>query len=72
MDVFDKGQQLEQEQRERAIARVRQQVPKGPEVDECDCGAQIAPERKKALPGVRTCIACAEREEKQKGSRWVR
>ena len=47
-----------------AIAAARARMPHGDSAEECgDCGEPIPPKRRKALPGVRTCVACqAERD----------
>lgn len=47
------------------IARVRSRMPKGESLTECEeCGEPIPEARRKALPGVRLCIACREEEDK--------
>ena len=47
-----------------AIAAARARMPAGEAAEECDdCGERIPERRRKALPGVRTCVACqAERD----------
>jgi len=49
-----------------AIAHARALMPQGESAEECDeCGQLIPEGRRKALPGVRTCVACqAERDAK--------
>ena len=42
-----------------AVAHARALMPSGASAKECDdCGEDIPPARRKALPGVRTCVAC--------------
>jgi phage/conjugal plasmid C-4 type zinc finger TraR family protein len=47
-----------------AVALARALMPKGESADQCDdCDEPIPAARRKAVPGVRTCIACqAERD----------
>jgi len=47
-----------------AIKRARSQLPQGPGRARCEeCDAPIPEARRKAMPGVRLCIACQEAEE---------
>ena len=42
-----------------AIQRARSQLPSGPGLSHCaECDAEIPAARRKALPGVRLCVAC--------------
>ena len=42
-----------------AVLRARALMPHGDSAEECDdCGEPIPKKRRKALPGVRTCVAC--------------
>ena len=42
-----------------AVLRARASAPKGKSATECDdCGEPIPAGRRKALPGVRTCVGC--------------
>lgn len=52
-----------------AIKRARAQLPAGPGLPHCaECGAEIPEARRKALPGVRLCVACqAEQDKEQAG-----
>jgi phage/conjugal plasmid C-4 type zinc finger TraR family protein len=46
------------------IKRARSQLPQGPGRSHCEeCDAPIPEARRKAMPGVRLCIACQEAEE---------
>ncbi len=47
-----------------AVARARSKQRKGPGLSHCgECGAPIPEARRKAVPGVRLCVACqAERD----------
>jgi phage/conjugal plasmid C-4 type zinc finger TraR family protein len=51
-----------------AIKRARSQLPSGPGRTHCEeCDAPIPEARRKAVPGVRLCIACQEAEEREEG-----
>ena len=44
-----------------AIKRARSQLPSGPSLERCEeCDARIPEARRKAVPGVRLCVACQE------------
>ncbi|WP_376693164.1 DksA/TraR family C4-type zinc finger protein [Wenzhouxiangella sp. EGI_FJ10409] len=46
---------------EDGLARVRSRIPTGESRRECEeCGEAIPEARRKALPGVRLCVACQE------------
>lgn len=46
---------------EDGIRRVRSQLPQGPGLRLCEeCGTRIPEARRKAVPGVRLCVACQE------------
>jgi phage/conjugal plasmid C-4 type zinc finger TraR family protein len=48
-----------------AIQRARASTPHGTSAKECDdCGEPIPARRRKALPGVRTCVACQSLRDK--------
>jgi phage/conjugal plasmid C-4 type zinc finger TraR family protein len=48
-----------------AIEAARLRMPAGPSAEECDdCGEPIPAARSKALPGVRTCVACQSERDK--------
>lgn len=53
-----------------AIKRVRSQLPQGPGSTHCEaCDAAIPEARRKALPGVRLCVACQHaRDQEQVGT----
>ena len=43
------------------ILRAQSRLPQGPGLKSCaDCGAEIPEARRKAIPGVRLCIACQD------------
>ena len=52
---------------EDAVKRARSQLPKGPSRMRCeDCDEPIPAARRKAIPGVRLCVACqSERDREQ-------
>ena len=44
---------------EDAVESMRRRLPRGESLHECEeCGAEIPPGRREALPGVRLCVAC--------------
>ena len=48
-----------------AIQRARRQLPSGPGLAHCaECEAEIPEARRKALPGVRLCVACQSEHDK--------
>ena len=51
-----------------AVKHARAQLPQGESLSHCeDCDAPIPDARRKAVPGVRLCIACqSERDEESK------
>lgn len=49
---------------EDAVARARGELPHGESRDECEsCGDPIPEARRKAVPGVRLCIACQQEKD---------
>ncbi|SDO31459.1 DksA/TraR family C4-type zinc finger protein [Vreelandella arcis] len=50
-----------------AVQRARRQLPRGESLAECEeCGEPIPEARRKAMPGVRLCVACqSELDKKQ-------
>lgn len=61
MDVFDRASEVEEANREAAIAAHLAQVPKpaGTSALHCEaCGTEIPEGRRLALPGVLLCIDC--------------
>ena len=51
---------------EDAIKRVRGQLPKGPSLAHCEqCDAPIPEARRKAVPGVRLCVACQQAHDEE-------
>ena len=52
-----------------AIERARSQLRDGPGLSHCEaCDAAIPPARRKAVPGVRLCIACQELQDREQGA----
>ena len=51
------------------IERARSQLPQGPSLVRCEeCDARIPEARRKAVPGVRLCVACQQaRDDEQAG-----
>ena len=55
---------------EDAIRRARSKLPTGPGRMHCEeCDAPIPEARRKAVPGVRLCVACQEAEDREEGVR---
>jgi phage/conjugal plasmid C-4 type zinc finger TraR family protein len=51
-----------------AIKRARSKLPSGPSLEHCEeCGELIPEARRKALPGVRLCIACQQALDEEDG-----
>jgi phage/conjugal plasmid C-4 type zinc finger TraR family protein len=66
MDEFDRAQELEQRQRDEALARVQTRLVSGPSSEECsDCGDEIPEARRQAIPGVSRCVICQNKFEKK-------
>jgi phage/conjugal plasmid C-4 type zinc finger TraR family protein len=54
---------------EDAVQRARSELPTGDSRVECgECGARIPEARRKAVPGVRLCVACQEAEDSEKAA----
>ena len=48
-----------------AIQRARSRAPRGPSLSRCEeCNASIPEARRKAVPGVRLCVACQSDRDK--------
>lgn len=44
-----------------AVNRARSQLPQGPGLSHCaECGAEIPPARREAVPSARLCISCQD------------
>lgn len=64
-DALDRAAQIEQEQRDDALEEQRRKMTSGKSALRCtDCNERIPPARRKAVPGVQTCIECQEASEK--------
>jgi len=54
---------------EDAIKRARSRLPSGPGLANCEeCNAVIPQARRKAMPGVRLCVACQEAHDLEAGA----
>lgn len=62
---LDQAQKFEERDRQAAIARVRS-LPAVPSnwLICADCGDEISPPRKKAMPSTKFCVNCAEERER--------
>ena len=48
-----------------AVKRARSRLAQGPGLSHCEeCEAKIPPARRKAVPGVRLCLACQEERDR--------
>lgn len=53
-----------------AVKRARSALPRGESRVHCeDCGAQIPEARRRAVPGVRRCVACQSAQDAEPGGR---
>jgi len=51
-----------------AVERARAQLPQGPGLERCEeCDTPIPAARRKAIPGVRLCVACQEAHDQEAG-----
>ena len=51
---------------EDAVEQARSRLPRGESLSHCEtCGETIPPARRKAVPGVRLCVACQAEMDKQ-------
>ena len=58
-DMFDRAQELEEAQRERAIQAQAMRMGAGASLMQCqDCGEDIPQARRRAVAGCRRCIGC--------------
>jgi phage/conjugal plasmid C-4 type zinc finger TraR family protein len=49
-----------------AVNRAREQVPRGESLANCEeCLAAIPDARRKAIPGVRLCVSCQEKHDRE-------
>jgi len=47
-----------------AVKRARSRVPRGPSLKHCEeCDARIPEARRRAVPGVRLCVACQSKHD---------
>lgn len=67
MKPEDRAQELELKEWEARQASGRLLKPSRPSARVCECGARIPAARRKAVPGVQTCIECQEFNEQTKG-----
>lgn len=73
-DVFDRAQELEQQQREAAIEKATRHDADKPSATHCQmtgCGEPIPDARQRLVPGVRFCAECQARVE-QVQKQWRR
>jgi phage/conjugal plasmid C-4 type zinc finger TraR family protein len=47
------------------VSRAQRRLPAGPGLEHCEeCGTPIPEARRKAIPGVRLCVACQEADDR--------
>jgi len=64
-DIVDQAQEREEAQRDAALASFRHKPIAAPSSGVClDCGDEIPPGRRQALPHARRCIDCQELRER--------
>lgn len=73
-DLVDQAQELEEAEREDGLADVRRQLCEGDwrllSAEACEsCGEDIPAARREAVVGVRYCVDCQARIEREKRSR---
>jgi phage/conjugal plasmid C-4 type zinc finger TraR family protein len=69
MDLADRAQVVEEDERAAALARALPPVPARPSAQWCEtCGERIPDARQQAVPGVQLCADCQTREERR---RWI-
>lgn len=65
-DMFDRAQELEQRQRDEALARQAAKQNAGTSLSHCeDCGEPIPEKRRLAVPGCHRCIHCQNEHEER-------
>ena len=48
------------------VKRAQSRLPEGPGLTHCaECGAQIPDARQQAIPGVRLCVSCQEKQDRE-------
>ena len=51
------------------VKRARSRLPKGESLRNCDeCGTAIPEARRRAVPGVRLCVACQQEQDKRQSA----
>ena len=54
---------------EDAVSRARSQLPRGESLSHCEeCAAPIPEARRKAVPGVRLCVACQAQHDREQAA----
>lgn len=62
-EIIDQANELEELQREAAIAKYRINHNAVSATHCCDCGEEIKPKRREAVAGCQRCAGCQEEEE---------
>ena len=66
-DLADVAADLIEGQELAGIAAVRAKLPTGASAVWCECGDVIPHKRRELLPGIQTCVMCAEIAERRAG-----
>ena len=66
-DLADVAADLIEESELAGVAAVRAKLPTGASAVWCECGAVIPQKRRQLLPGIQTCVLCAEISERRQG-----
>ena len=65
-DLFDEAQAADALFRRQALDAQRRRLPTGESLTYClECGREIPEARRRLLPGIRCCVHCAERIERE-------
>jgi phage/conjugal plasmid C-4 type zinc finger TraR family protein len=57
---------------EDAIKRARAQLPTGPSLTHCEeCGEEIPAPRREAVPGVRLCLGCQDKRDRDQSASFA-
>lgn len=68
-DDLDRAAELEDAEREAALARARARGYRGRSAERCEaCGEEIPAARRRLLPGVRRCVECRAWDERRERS----
>ena len=61
--AVERAEKRVDQERDAGVARARSSLPSGAGYPFCSCGMPIPEERRRALPGVTSCVECASARE---------